>query len=143
MSPNGPRLIEVNCRMGGGPIRTVHLVRSNVDLVVEQLLVAAGLPAYPICFPEAQRPAIGFLEVNATRSGSVNPLDFLNLYPSLPTMVSFVPLVQVGEHIVGPEEGQPTWLAEALFTRQTPQEAAKDAHNLYVEVQKLFEAHYV
>ena len=143
MSPNGPRLIEVNCRMGGGPIRTVHLVRAKVDLVVEQLLVAAGLPAYPVPAPEAEQPAIGFLEVNATRSGSVNTLDFLKSYPDLPGMVYFVPFVKVGEHIVGPEEGQPTWLAEALFTRDTAEAAAKDALNLYVEVQKLFEAHYV
>ena len=143
MSTNGPRLIEVNCRMGGGPIRTVHLVRSNVDLVVEQLLLAAGLPAIPIPQAEADQPAIGFLEVNATRSGSVDTLEFLKPYANLPGMVYFVPFVKPGEHIVGPEEGQPTWLAEALFTRETAEQASKDSYNLYVEVQKLFEAHYV
>ena len=143
MSPYGPRLIEVNCRMGGGPIRAVHLARSNVDLVVEQLLLAVGLPAYPTPRSESERPAIGFFEVNATRSGSVNNLDFLKVYETRPGMVYFMQFVSVGEHIVGPEEGQPTWLAEALFTRDTPEEAAQDAHNLYVEIQKLFEAHYV
>jgi carnosine synthase len=143
MSPNGPRLIEVNCRMGGGPIRSVHLVRSDVDLVVEQLILAVGLPAYPTPRPVSERPAIGFLEVNATRSGSVNTLDFLNGIEKRPGMVYFIPFIGVGEHIFGPEEGQPTWVAEALFMRDTPDEAARDAHNLYVEVQKLFEQYYV
>jgi biotin carboxylase len=143
MTQNGPRLIECNARCGGGPIRAVHLMRSNVDLVVEQLLLSVGLAAYPVPLPKEQRPCIGFFEVNATRSGSVNSLEFLEPYKNLPGMIYFVPFVKPGEHIVGPEEGQPTWVAEALFTRDTPEEAARDSHDLYVEVQKLFEAHYV
>lgn len=38
----GPRLIEVNCRMGGGPVRTMNLLAWGVDLVEEQLLASAG-----------------------------------------------------------------------------------------------------
>ena len=38
----GPRLIEVNCRMGGGPVRDVNLLVWGVDLVEEHLLTSAG-----------------------------------------------------------------------------------------------------
>jgi carnosine synthase len=143
LSSNGPRLIEVNCRMGGGPIRSVHLTRSGVDLVVEQLLIAAGLPAVPDAVPETSRPAIGFLEVNATRSGSVSTIQFLDRFQNRDGMVYCIPFVAVGEHIVGPEEGQPTWLAEVLFTRTTADQASQDSHEMYIELQKLFEEHYV
>ena len=143
MSPHGPRLIEVNCRMGGGPIRAVHLARSCVDLVVEQLLISVGLPAIPEPKPKSERPCIGFVDVNATRSGSVSTIDFIEGIRHREGMIYCTPYVAVGEHIIGPEEGQPTWLAEAVFTRSSPEEASRDAQSVYHEMQKLFEQHYV
>lgn len=142
-TPSGPRLIEVNCRMGGGPIRAVHLARSNVDLVVEQLLLAIGYPSRPEAIGSDQLCSIGFIEINARKSGSVKSLEFLDLYKRMPGMVYITPYINVGEHIVGPEEGQPSWLAEALFTRSTPEEAATDALRLYEEMQEVFESFYV
>ena len=143
MSPHGPRLIEVNCRMGGGPIRAVHLARSGVDLVEEQLLVSAGYHSTPPSIPEGDRLAVGFIDVNASKSGSVNTLSFLDGIESRPGILYSKPFVFPGEHIIGPEEGQPTWLLEAVLTRHCPNEAYLDAQDLYVEVQKLFEANYV
>jgi len=43
----GPRLIEVNCRMGGGPVRLTNLLVWGVDLVEEHLLTTAGIPSRP------------------------------------------------------------------------------------------------
>jgi biotin carboxylase len=39
---HGPRLIEINCRMGGGPVRNMNLLVWGVDMVEEQLLCTAG-----------------------------------------------------------------------------------------------------
>jgi biotin carboxylase len=141
-SAGEPRLIEVNCRMGGGPIRTVHLCRSQVDLVVEQLLLSVGLPAIPPSAGET-KPCIGFIDVNARKCGSVNSTDFLKNIAQMSNMVYCKPLVAPGQHIVGPEEGQPSWLAEAVFTESSPEEASKNALKLYEEIQKLFESHYI
>lgn len=44
---SGPRLIEVNARMGGGPTRMIHKLVSGVDLVLEQFLIAVGIPSRP------------------------------------------------------------------------------------------------
>ena len=137
-----PRLIEVNCRMGGGPIRAVHLCRSQVDLVVEQLLLSVGLPAVPVVAAEG-KPCIGFVDVNARKCGSVNTTDFLKSVTQMPNMLYCKPLIGPGQHIVGPEEGQPSWLAEAVFTELTPEDAAKNALKLYEEIQTLFESHYM
>lgn len=38
----GARLIEVNCRMGGGPVRDTNLLVWGVDLVEEHLMAFAG-----------------------------------------------------------------------------------------------------
>lgn len=43
----GPRLIEVNCRMGGGPVRDTNLLVWGVDLVEENLYAFAGIPVRP------------------------------------------------------------------------------------------------
>ena len=142
MSPHGPRLIEVNCRMGGGPIRAVHLTRSGVDLVVEQMLLAVGFPSKPV-FSESDRPAVGFIDVNASKSGTVHSLQFMERFNDREGMIYCKPYVSVGEHIVGPEEGQPSWLAEAVFTRSSAKAASDDAESMYTEIQKLFESHYV
>ena len=48
----GPRLIEVNCRMGGGPVRLTNLLVWGVDLVEEHLLTTAGIPSRPPVRPE-------------------------------------------------------------------------------------------
>jgi carnosine synthase len=143
MTSNGPRLIEVNCRMGGGPIRAVHLARSGVDLVVEQLLVACGFPLIPPVLQKENLPAVGFINVNARRSGTVACVKFIEQFNERKGMVYCKSLIVPGEHIVGPDEGQPTWLAEAVFSRETAEEAHRDSLSLYNEIQTIFEQNYV
>ena len=72
---HGPRLIEVNCRMGGGPVRATNLLVWGVDLVEEQLLCSAGIPSRP---PIAAKPLMYIAEysVNAKVSGRILNIDF-------------------------------------------------------------------
>lgn len=71
----GPRLIEVNCRMGGGPVRTMNQLVWGVDLVEEHLLTAAGIPSRPPIHPRPQRPIAEF-SVNAKKTGTLQHADF-------------------------------------------------------------------
>lgn len=48
----GARLIEVNARMGGGPVRDTNLLVWGVDLVEQQLLASCGIPCCPGVSPE-------------------------------------------------------------------------------------------
>ena len=77
----GPRLIEVNCRMGGGPVRNTNLLVWGVDLVEEHLLTCAGIPSRP---PVAARPLMYIAEysINAQRSGRMQHIDFLKVTPA-------------------------------------------------------------
>lgn len=47
LTTNGPRLIEVNPRLGGGAIHYFHREIYGVDLLLEQCLVAVGIPCNP------------------------------------------------------------------------------------------------
>jgi biotin carboxylase len=60
----GPRLIEVNARMGGGPVRDTNLLVWGVDLVEQQITSACGIPCKP---PVAQKPIkeLAELTINA------------------------------------------------------------------------------
>ena len=64
----GPRLIEVNCRMGGGPIRDINLLVWGVDLVEEQFMCSAGIPSRPNAAPKPLR-CIAEYSVNAKKTG--------------------------------------------------------------------------
>lgn len=71
----GARLIEVNCRMGGGPVRNINLLVWGVDLVEEHLLTTAGIPSRP---PVAPKPLMNIAEFssNAKKTGIVVNDDF-------------------------------------------------------------------
>lgn len=71
----GARLIEVNCRMGGGPVRNINLLVWGVDLVEEHLLTTAGIPSRP---PVSSRPLMHIAEFssNAKKTGAIKNDDF-------------------------------------------------------------------
>lgn len=61
----GARLIEVNARMGGGPVRDTNLLVWGVDLVEQQLLASCGIPCRPVIAPKPLSE-LAELTVNAT-----------------------------------------------------------------------------
>merc|ERR1711970_607576 len=67
---SGPQLIEVNARMGGGPVRECNRLVWGVDLVEEALFCALGIPARPVV-PDSPITSIGYSFVNAKQSGKV------------------------------------------------------------------------
>lgn len=80
---HGARLIEVNCRMGGGPVRNINLLVWGVDLVEEHLLTTAGIPSRP---PVAPKPLMNIAEFssNAKQTGVVRDTDFCKARPLCP-----------------------------------------------------------
>ena len=118
----GARLIEVNCRMGGGPVRATNLLVWGVDLVEEHLLTAAGIPSRPPVAP-APLKFIAEYSLNAKKTGKVAAIDFLEKYESHPDVLYARPLVAVGEKVTAVEDGMPTWVAELMVEKPTVEEA--------------------
>jgi len=146
---HGPRLIEVNCRMGGGPVRATNLLVWGVDLVEEQLLCSAGIPSRP---PIAAKPLMYIAEysVNAKSSGRVMNVDFCKVgarrltacstlrvprsqapdaqptrqeWENDPDVLYVRPLVAEGQKVTAVTDGMPTWVAEVMVKKPTIEEA--------------------
>jgi len=131
---HGPQLIEVNARMGGGPVHATNLRTWGVDLVEETLFCAVGIPARPAACKEPNE-CIANADVNTLRSGRILDLSFLEPLQAREGVVSFSNHVRVGEAIVGPQDGLPTWLVEIVVSKSTPKEALDFLLSLQDEVQ--------
>lgn len=118
----GSRLIEVNCRMGGGPVRATNLLVWGVDLVEEHLLTAAGIPARPPVSP-APLKFIAEYSINAKKTGRVADADYMGEWTAHPDVLYARPLVPAGEKVVCVEDGMPTWVAELMVSKPTVEEA--------------------
>lgn len=130
----GPHLIEVNARMGGGPVHATNLRTWNVDLVEETLFCAAGIPSRP-AVPRQPVECIANSDVNTLCSGRLLDLTFLDPLRGREGVISFSPHVRVGDQVVGPRDGLPTWLVEIVVSKPTPREALDFLLSLEAEVQ--------
>jgi len=122
MTTRGARLIEVNCRMGGGPVRDTNLLVWGVDLVEEHLMTAAGIPARPTI---ARRPLVNMAEysINADRSGVLERDDFLHAWAAHPDVLYARALAKAGERVVCVADGLPTWVCELMVVKPRVEEA--------------------
>ena len=108
---NGPRLIEVNARIGGGPIYELHRDVWDVDLVQQYLLTRLGVPIRP---RKSVQP-LNHLLVSypyAPFSGVVTQTDFLTPIANDPRVLRSKVKVKAGQKVIGPDIGVPDWLAE-------------------------------
>jgi hypothetical protein len=131
---HGPQLIEVNARMGGGPVYETNRRTWGVDLVEEALFLAVGLPSRP-CVPKQPKECIAYADVNALESGRLVDLGFVEPLRDRANVVSFSPHVKAGEEVVGPSSGMPTWLVEVIVSRPAARDALDDLLQLEAEVQ--------
>ncbi|KDD77180.1 ATP-grasp domain-containing protein [Helicosporidium sp. ATCC 50920] len=132
----GARLIEVNCRMGGGPVRTINLRVWGVDLVEEALLLCAGIPSRPSVAP-APMDHIGEFFVNALATGTLEDDKFVEQFKDWPDMVYIKTLVPVGSKVTCVEDGLPTWVCEFMVSRPTVEEAIQRCKEVEQAVQKV------
>jgi biotin carboxylase len=107
----GPRLLEINARLGGGAIAEIHRLVTGIDLVEQQLLLAVGLPVAPTPHPA---PAAGVAAVclHASRSGTLTHTRFFDQLAGDPAVVQRLVMVEAGEHVTAAADGFPTVIGE-------------------------------
>mmetsp|Transcript_43900 Transcript_43900/g.82006 ORF Transcript_43900/g.82006 Transcript_43900/m.82006 type:complete len:635 (+) Transcript_43900:43-1947(+) len=133
---HGAQLIEVNARMGGGPVYSTNLKTWGVDLVEETLFCVAGIPSRPLAMRKPLE-CIANADVNALRSGRLADLSFMKPLLEREGVVSHNCHVREGEEVVGPQDGLPTWLVEVVVSKPTPREALDFLLKLEEEIQAL------
>lgn len=133
---HGPRLIEVNCRMGGGPVRTMNMLVWGVDLVEEALLCTAGIPSRP---PVSQKPLMNIAEysVNAMKTGILGSTSFLDKYQGVKDVLYARALAEPGSKVVCSSDGLPTWVCELMVTRPSVDEAIEYVKKMEEEIQEI------
>jgi biotin carboxylase len=109
----GPRLIEVNARIGGGPAWDLHRRVWGVDLVEQYLMVQLGIPICPVPAPS---PLAFYItsDLPAPVTGIVTRSDFLDHLAGHPHVLAAYPKVRPGQHVIGPDTGVPEWLGEIV-----------------------------
>jgi hypothetical protein len=144
----GPRIIEVNARMGGGPIRLQHKYVYGIDLVVEQLLLCIG-QAPSQCLSSGDnliaQPQKSFVSAtpNVSKSGIIKSTKFLDAIRDREDLVGLWEFVSAGDAVIGPEDGQPSWLCEiALGGFEGSQVLLEKMLELQASIIKNVETHY-
>ena len=107
----GPRLLEMNARLGGGVIAEIHRLVTGVDLVEQQFLVAVGIPVAPTPHPS---PACGVWTVflHASRSGTLRHTRFFDHLADDPSVIQREVTVEAGEQVTAAADGFPTVIGE-------------------------------
>eukprot|EP00892_Ulva_mutabilis_P007810 jgi/Ulvmu1/5400/UM022_0195.1 len=118
----GARLIEVNARMGGGPVRDTNLLVWGVDLVEQQLLASCGIPCCPGVSPKPLTE-LAELSVNAMQTGIMEDTDYVKGIDETDGVLYARSLVPAGGACVSVEDGLPTWVAELMVQRSPVAEA--------------------
>ena len=128
-----PRLIEVNCRMGGGPVHWMHKHWSGVELCVEQLLISLGHYRAPemslkhIAHDSDDTCSVdhfcGYVDSNVLKTGLLSVkcdpenvvLLVLRKYETMYKTLNFIfkqkTNIKPGDYLVGPDTGFPSWIA--------------------------------
>jgi biotin carboxylase len=128
----GPRMIEVNARMGGVSVRDLNLIAWGVDLVEEHAMAALGIPIRPFI---AQKPLKFCAEtcINCPYSGTMTEDGWLDFAKDDPEVVKIYYYKKKGDKVTGPEESVPDWLAEIVVVSTVSQEHAIDVVRRIVE----------
>jgi len=110
----GPRIIEVNARMGGTIVRDANLMLHGVDFVEEHLMASTGIPINPLASEEAMG-GISNILLYAERTGRIGPLDWVGPIASDPRVFFAEANVHEGDQVVAAADGFPTELLEVAL----------------------------
>lgn len=117
----GPRLIEINARMGGVSVRDANLFAWGVDLVEEHAMAALKIPIRPI-IPRKPIQYMAESAINAPYSGTLNSDTWLDFVRRNKLVHKIGYFKHKGDNVVGPEDGMPDWIGEIIVVSDTSQE---------------------
>ncbi len=120
-TPDGPRLIEVNGRLGGYSTTDIHHEVWGVDLVEQWLRASLGLPLAVDGAPARCFVAESLLP--SPRSGTVTRDGFLDHLQPSSDLLAARPWAFRGDRVAGVETGAPDWLGAVLTRGRTGREA--------------------
>ena len=125
---SGPRMIEVNGRLGGYSTTDVHREVWGVDLVEQWLRLSLGLS--PSVADRSPACWVAESLLPSPRSGTLERDGFLDSVRGCPDVVAARPWVFAGDAVAGVETGAPDWLGALLTRGPTREEALRRLDHL-------------
>lgn len=119
---DGPRVIEVNGRMGGGPVHDIIRKTWGVDLVAEHCMSLLEVPGMP-CVERRALKGVALYHFVAPISGTVVSHTWLDRLVSGHVSVKYHK--REGEYVRGAREGIPQWMASIFVEEDTVEQALK------------------
>jgi len=107
----GPRMIEVNARMGGVSVYDCSKLAWGVDLVEEHMMSVLKIPIRPL-IPEKPLGFFAETAINAPYSGTMLSETWLDALKKDARVVFVHYFKKKGEKVQGPEDGVPDWIGE-------------------------------
>lgn len=117
LTRNGPRMIEVNGRLGGYSTTDIHKEVWGVDLILAWLRLSLGLEAEVKEKPPEVYVAESLLP--APRSGEVARDGFLEPLKGESRVLAARQWVFAGDVVAGQETGAPDWMGAVLIRGET------------------------
>lgn len=124
----GPRMIEVNGRMGGYSTTDIHKEVWGVDLIDAWLRIALGLT--PEVAEKAPQISVAESLLPAPRSGKVARDGFLDSLKAESGILAARQWVFVGDAVAGVETGAPDWMGAVLTRAARPEQALAELDRL-------------
>lgn len=115
----GPRLIEVNARMGGVSVRDANLCAWGVDLVEEHAMAMLKIPIKPLF--DKPRQYMAESAINAPYSGTITSETWLDFALENPLVRKVNYYKHKGDSVSGPLDSVPDWIAEIIVVSYTSQ----------------------
>lgn len=131
---NGPRLIEVNARIGGLAIYDLHRRVWGVDLVEQYLLTRLGAPIRP---QKAAQPRTCLLTsyLPSPYTGVIVHADFLKPIADHPQVIYAKPKVIAGQKVTGGDMGVPDLLGEIMVYGDTVEAASQAMEEILSKIE--------
>ena len=122
----GPRVVEVNSRMGGGRIHEMVEAVWGVDLIEAQLRSCLDLPQ---ALTPSRRPRCAVVDafVYAPATGRLAEIPFAQVTPATDIDVELDIFAQIGQEVTGPDNTFATVLAELTVSGKNLRHARRRA----------------
>ena len=126
---DGPQLIEVNPRMGGGPVCEFNNDVFGVHLFENFVLSALGIPINP---PRPEKPLMctSHYSLNAPVSGVLQNVQFCDHLKDNPHVAWVHYISKAGDEVKGLDKGLPDWVAEFRVNAASVDESARIVNEL-------------
>lgn len=132
VTKEGPRLIEVNARQGGGSMQEFNMHMHEVDVFANFFISTFGIPINP---PRTEAVCcMADFSITCETTGILMDLDFMESISAHPAVVRATPFFKSGDKVKGLDSGFPVWLGEFLVKGETAQKAIDTVNEIVAQM---------